>query len=127
MVFRRATAEDLEAVRSKSAKEYDKLPPPEQAEESIVGVDENGVPRIVMKAERVAEVYMCMDHEWESPAMRWAVIEQGHREMQERLKAKGYTVAYCFFAEGVPNGYIRRLVMMGWNRIIERCIRYAAR
>ena len=127
MRFRDTIPGDLDTVRNGSSKEYDKLPPPEEVEESITGVDESGIPRIVMKAERVAEIYMALDHNWANPAMRWTILEQAHQEMRSRLELKGFTVAYCFFAEGVPNGYILRLVTMGWNRMIERCIRYAKR
>lgn len=125
MLFRELKAGELEALRERSGQPYDKLPPPADAEESIVGVDESGTARIVMRAERVAEIYMVIDHEWKSPAMRWAMIEQAHAEMRKRLEAKGYKVAYSFFADGVPNGYIRRLIPLGWVRVVDRCIRFA--
>lgn len=125
MVFRELRAGDVEAVRARSSKPYDKLPDPQDFDEAIVGIDSDGEPRIIMKAQRVAEIYMLMDHEFETPAMRWAMISQAHREMQQRLTAKGYKVAYSFFADGVPNGYIRRLIPLGWTRVIDRCLRFA--
>ena len=79
-----------------------------------------------MKAQKVAEIYLAIDHSWQTPAMRWAMIEAGYREVRERLERKGYNVAYSFFADGVPNGYVRRLVALGATRMIERCIRFAA-
>ena len=125
MIFRELMAGDVELIRSRSVKGYDKLPDPQDFEDAIVGLDDSGEPRIVMKAERVAEIFMIMDHEFESPAMRWAMIEESHRVMQERLQRKGYKVAYSFFADGVPNGYLRRLVRLGWGRMIDRCMRLA--
>ena len=117
---------DLQRVLARSSKHYDKLPAPEESEESLTLLDESGQPCLVMKAQRVAELYLAIDHNWETPAMRWAAIEMMHKEMMSRLLGKGYTVGYCFFADGVPNGYIRRLIPLGWNRMIERCIRFVA-
>ena len=127
MEFRDLLPGDVEAIRARSEKGYDKLPDPQDFDEAIVGLDSDGEPRIIMKAQRVAEIYMLMDHAWETPAMRWAIIEQAHQQMQKRLVAKGYRVAYAFFADGVPNGYVRRLIPLGWQRKIERCLRLAAR
>lgn len=117
---------ELEQILKNSPKEYDKLDPPENAEESFTVLDDEGVPRLVMKAQKVAEVYLALDHTWETPAMRWAMIEAAYKEIRERLERKGYNVAYSFFADGVPNGYIRRLVALGASRMIERCVRFAA-
>ena len=124
MRFITMRAGDIEAIKEHSKKLYDKLDGPKIADESIVGVDDQGVARSVIAAEKVAELYMVLDHEWETPAMRWAMIEQAHREMLSRLRGKGYRVGYSFFADGVPNGYIRRLIPLGWTRMIERCVRY---
>ena len=126
MRFRDTITGDLEQILLNSPKEYDKLDPPADAEESITMVDDDGVPRMVMKAEKVAEIYLAIDHRWHSPAMRWAMIQEAHGEMEQRLLRKGYHTAYSFFADGVPNGYIRRLVGLGWQRMIERCVRFAA-
>jgi hypothetical protein len=126
MQFRETQLGDIIAIRAHSGKSYDKLPDPQDADEAFTIVDDFGVPRMVMKAQKVAELYMILDHEFETPAMRWALIEMAHREMRNRLEAKGYTVAYSFFADGVPNGYVRRLIPLGWNRVIDRCIRFAA-
>ncbi len=126
MEFRALQVGDVERIRSRSDKEYDKLPDPEDFEESLVGIDESGEPRIVMKAQRVAEIFMAIDHTWGTPALRWALIEQAHREMRGKLEVKGYRVAYSFFADGVPNGYVRRLILLGWNRIIDRCMRFTS-
>ena len=117
---------DLEAVQARSSKPYDKLNAPERMEVALVGLDDDGQPRIVIAAEKVAELYMVLDHDFETPAMRWAMIEQIHREMLWRLERKGYTVGYSFLPDGVPNGYARRLVNMGWTRIVERCLRFVA-
>lgn len=126
MRFRDEIDGDLDLIRSRSGKEYDKLQPPEDAEEAITGTDE-GSPKMVMRAGRVAEVYLAIDHSWATPAMRWAMIVAAYREMQKRLKQKGYMMAYCFFADGVPNGYVRRLVNeLGAERVVERCIRFTA-
>ena len=123
MRFRELQPGDVDAIRSRSLKPYDKLPEPVTADEALVGVDDAGFPRIVMKAEKVAELYMILDHQWQTPAMRWAAIEMAHEEMRRRLEAKGYNTAYSFFADGVPNAYIRRLVKLGWSRVIDRCAR----
>lgn len=126
MHIRDAESGDLQSIRERSAKTYDKLPPPLDSEEALVVVDSSGKARVLISAERVTELYMVMDHEWETPAMRWAAVEMIHREMLTRLKAKGYKVGYSFFADGVPNGYIRRLVLLGWDRVVDRCVRFVA-
>jgi len=125
MRFREFQQGDIEAIRARSGKEYDKLPDPKDFEDALTGVDGSGVPRIVMKAQKVAEIYMILDHGFETPAMRWAVVELAHEEMKKRLLEKGYDVAYSFFADGVPNSYIRRLVKLGWSRVIDRCARFS--
>jgi hypothetical protein len=124
MRFRELRQSDVEAIRARSTKEYDKLPDPEQCEDAIVAVDENGEPRLVMKAQRVAELYVIMDHDWNTPAMRWAMLEQAHRKMRSRLNQKGYKMAYSFFADGVPAGYLRRLIPLGWDWVRDRCLRF---
>lgn len=118
---------DLEKIISASERGYDKLPGPSTVEEQITGVDQAGEPRIVMRAEKVAIVYLTMDHAWQNPSMRWNMIESAYKEMRKRLLDRGILVAYCFFSDGVPNGYIRRLVNeMGADRIIDRCVRFTA-
>lgn len=124
MRIRELQTGDIEAIRARSEKPYDKLPEPREHEDALVMVDDRGEPRLVMKAEKVAEVFMILDHEYETPAMRWLMIEVAHREMRKRLEGKGYNTAYSFFADGVPNGYIRRLIPLGWNRVIDRCARF---
>jgi hypothetical protein len=109
-----------------SSKPYDKLDDENLSEESITGYDEKGIARIVMEAEKCANVRMVIDHEWQSPAMRWAMVAQAYTEMRNRLRKKGYGSAYCFFPEGVPDGYIKRLIAMGADRITDRCIRFTA-
>ncbi len=126
MEFRAYIDGDVEAIRARSKMPYDKLPDPQDFDDALVGVDESGEARIVLKAQRVAELYMILDHGWETPAMRWAMIEQAHQHMRERLIEKGYKVAYSFFADGVPNGYVRRLIPLGWSRVIDRCVRFVA-
>lgn len=127
MHFVDTRAGDLDAVLALSSKEYDKLPGPDRVDEEITGLDQAGNPRIVMRAERVAVVYLAIDHAWKNPGMRWGMIERTYKEMRRRLAEKGYTAAYCFFADGVPNGYVRRLVNeMGAHRVMDRCIRFSA-
>lgn len=113
-------------LTEKSDRDYDKLYDEHYADESITGLDEEGVPRIFMDAEKCAIIRMVIDHDWQTPAMRWSIIEQAYTEMRKRLRAKGYGSAYCFFADGVPNGYIRRLCEMGAERVIDRCVRFKA-
>jgi hypothetical protein len=127
MRFRPTMPGDLDAILAKSAKPYDKLAGPQVPEESITGLDDDGTVRIVVQAEKVAELYLAVDHDWGTPAMRWTMIDLIHAQMLAQLRAKGFQVGYCFFPDGVPNGYIRRLVAKGWNRIVERCVRYATR
>jgi len=89
MEFRAYIDGDVEAIRARSKMPYDKLPDPQDFDDALVGVDESGEARIVLKAQRVAELYMILDHGWETPAMRWAMIEQAHQHMRERLIEKG--------------------------------------
>lgn len=126
MQFRAPKSGELERLKAISGKLYDKLEWPEDAEEALVGADEADVPRVLLRAQKAAVLYMALDHDWQTPAMRWAAVERAHGEMMKRLKEKGYTVGYSFFADGVPNGYIRRLVRLGWQRIVDRCVRLTA-
>jgi hypothetical protein len=125
MQFRATIGGERDRIRSLSAKIYDKLNPLPAIDESVTGVDREGTPRIVMEASKTAEIYLAIDHEWGTPAMRWNIIKEAFGEIRKRLREKGYKTAYCFFAEGVPNGYIRRLVNeMGADRVMDRCIRF---
>ena len=78
MLIRDTQHGELEQIRANSPNEYDKLDPPDDAEEAITMLDDEGIPRLVMKAQRVAEVYLAIDHRWQTPAMRWAMIEAAH-------------------------------------------------
>lgn len=126
MRFEDSNIGERNRLAAQSRKNYDKLEGADWPDVSITGFDEDGRVCIVMDAEKCAVVRMVIDHEWKNPAMRWAMIEQAYNETRKRLQEKGYASAYCFFADGVPNSYIRRLVSMGADRVIDRCIRFTA-
>lgn len=116
---------DVESMQARSSKPYDKLPMPAQIEDAFALVDDSGTVRAVFMAERVAEVFLLLDHEWETPAMRWEAIRVGVQEVRRRLTGRGFRAAYAYFGEGVPDGYVRRLVKACGAEIQKRIVRFA--
>lgn len=124
MRFRELRKGELEGLREKSKMAYDKLEFPEVLEESIVLEDDEGIPRMILMAEKVAEVFMVIDHEWQTPAMRWEMIRVGNQELRRRLGGKGFRTAYAIFPESVPEGWVKRLVRSCGAVLQSKCVRF---
>lgn len=124
MKFRELREGEIEALKERSKMPYDKLEFPKDLEEAFVLEDEEGTARMVLMAEKVAEIFMLIDHEWSSPAMRWEAVRAGNQELRRRLTEKGFKVGYAIFPDSVPEGWLKRLVR-GCGAILQgKCVRF---
>lgn len=119
MRIRDLRAGELKDLQEKSKMAYDKHSFPAVIDDVFVLEDESGTARAVFLTERVAEVFMVIDHEWENPATRWEMVRAGANEVRRRLLSKGYRTAYAFFGDGVKDGYIKRLVR-GFGAVVQK-------
>jgi hypothetical protein len=91
-------------------------------------VDEDGKPRVVALAKRVAEVFLVVDHSWESPAIRLVALAKLHEALRPKLEALGYEEGYGFLGPDIPAGYDRRLGRLGWRFLPDvRCVKMLKR
>jgi hypothetical protein len=117
MTVRRLEKRDipkLEEIYLRSPYEYG-LPAFDSPElfESLVAVDENDEPHVMVSALMVAEMILIIDHEWETPALRADAFCSLFVEMKSRLEAMGVTDAYAFMGPEVPRGFDRLLHELG--------------
>jgi hypothetical protein len=128
MIIRRLEKRDilkLEEIYLRSPMKY-VLPMLDSPEllESLVMVDENDEPHVMVSALKVAEMFLIMDHEWETPAFRAVAFSELFAEMRPRLEAMGVSNAYAFMGPSVPKGFDRLLHKLG-ARIMEwRCVKW---
>lgn len=118
----------IEAIYRKSEAKYD-LPmlDAKNVEEALVMVDEDDEPHVFLASEKVAELFLVMDHEFESPAFRLLAIDLLSKEMRVRLEAKGYNTVYAFLGPDIPKSYHRRLYKFGARKMIWDCVKWIMR
>ena len=117
----------IEEIYAKSPMKYD-LPMLDSPNllSALVMVDDKDEPHVMLAAERVAEMYLVMDHDWETPAYRAIALQNLHLEVGPRLRAIGIKSAYAFLGPDVPKGYDRRLYRLGAREMIWRCVKWIA-
>jgi hypothetical protein len=115
----------IEAIYRKSPAKYD-IPMLDSAmiEEALVMVDDNDEPHALMAAEKVTEIFLVLDHEWETPAFRAVVVTELAKTTRERLESKGYRASYAFLGPDIPRSYDRRLFQLGARKMIWRSVRF---
>lgn len=111
---------DIKALHQEQPAKYD-LP-----DKMIVGraiVDDDDAPRICLMARKTAELYVVMDHSFETPAWRLEALKQLIQTVKADLIGLGYTDAYAFIGPDIPQSYVRRLMNMGCRKMIYTCLR----
>lgn len=115
----------IEAIYAQARAKYDvPLLDGPNIDAALVAVDENDEPRVLLAAERVVELFLVMDHAWETPAIRKIALESLAKEMRRRLEDKGYRVGYAFLGDDIPSSYDRRLWILGATRMVARCLQF---
>ncbi len=92
--------------------------------ESLVAVDENDTPYMMLSALRIADMFLLVDHEWKTPALRAMAICDLFSEMKPRLIAMGISNATAWIGPKVPTGFDRLLKKLGGFIMDWRCIKF---
>jgi hypothetical protein len=115
----------MEAIYKLSPAKYDlPLLDSKLIESALVMVDDDDEPHALIAAERVAEIFLVMDHRWETPAFRAVALAELAKATRDRMEASGYRAAYAFLGDDVPKGYDRRLFRLGARKMIVRCVQF---
>ena len=126
MIVRELKPEDAESIKelhSASKQKYD-VPELKDCITAYAVVDEQDVPRGTLLSRRTAEMYLILDHEWESPATRLAAVKALVEATKPRLIADGYSDAYAFLGPDIPKSYLRRLMELGARKMIWTCVHF---
>lgn len=128
MFIREMKPEDvpkIEAIYAKSPMKYD-LPMLDSKNLMcpLVMVDDDDEPHVLLAGERVAEMFLVMDHEWQTPAFRAIALAELHSAVVPKLKQEGIRAAYAFLGPDVPRGYERRLWKLGARVMEWKCLKW---
>jgi hypothetical protein len=117
----------LQEIHGKSPMKYDVLElDGANLLTALVVCDDEDSPHVMLAAERVAEMVLIMDHEWESPAFRNVALGELHRKIAPIVLGEGISSAYAFLGPDVPRGYDKRLYALGARQMIWRCVKWIA-
>ena len=118
----------IEEIYRKSPAKYD-LPMLDSKNllSCLVVVDEDDNPRALLAAEKVVELFLVMDHDFEQPSTRLLIIELLAKEITVRLNAQGIYTAYAFLGPDIPSSYHRRLFKLGARKMIWDCVKWITR
>jgi hypothetical protein len=92
--------------------------------ESLVAVDENDEPYMMLSALKIADMFLLVDHERDTPASRAEALCGLFAEMKPRLIAMGISNATAYMGPKVPKGFDRRLKRLGGFIMDWRCIKF---
>lgn len=128
MYIRKLEPGDIEAIlaiHKKSPMKYDIpiLDSPNILTAQVV-VDEDDKPKVLLCAERVAEMMLVMDHEWTVPAVRWTALQALYHDVVPRLYRDGIRSAYAFIGDDVPKGYVSRLMGLKAGRMTATALKW---
>jgi hypothetical protein len=128
MTIRRLEKRDipkLEEIYLRSPYEYG-LPAFDSPElfESLVAVDENDEPHVMVSALKIADMFLVMDHDWATPALRAEAFCCLFAEMKPRLEAMGVSNALAFIGPKVPMGFDRLMKKLGAFSMDWRCVKW---
>jgi hypothetical protein len=115
----------IEAIYRRSPAKYDiPLLDSTMIEDSLVMVDENDEPRAMLATEKVAEIFLVLDHDWETPAFLAFALQELAKSLREKMERKGYRSFYAFLGDDVPKSFDRRLFQLGARKMLWRCVRF---
>ena len=128
MLIRELQASDIpkiEAIYRRSPAKYDiPMLDSQMIESAYVMVDEDDEPHAMLAAERIAEIFLVLDHDWETPAFRAIALNELAQTVRGTMEAKQYRSAYAFLGDDIPKGYDRRLFQLGARKMMVRCVRF---
>ena len=115
----------LEAIYGRSPMKYD-LPMLDSPEllASLVYADDKDEPHILVSSLKVAEMFLIMDHDWETPAFRSIAFSELFEQMKPKLVEMGISNAYAFMGPLVPKGFDRLLYKLGARVMEWRCVKW---
>lgn len=128
MIIRAMKTEDIpkiEAIYARSPAKYDvpMLDSPNLLT-SLVMVDDDDEPHALLAGEMVAEMFLVIDHEWETPAYRAIALNELAKAVVPQLEARGIHSAYAFLGPDIPTGYDKRLYRLGARIMTWRCVKW---
>ena len=126
MVIRPMRDDDIPKIKAMHSESMQKYDIPELTDANLVTacvvVDDSDAPHAVLMARRTAEMYVVIDHEWESPAWRLVALKELVEATKPKMEAQGFTDAYAFLGPDVPKSYLRRLMALGCRLMDWKCV-----
>ena len=115
----------IEAIYKQSPLKYDipMLDSP-MIDDALVMVGDDDEPHALMMTEKVTEIYLVLDKNWETPAFRAVAVSELGKTIRQRWEEKGYRSSYAFLGDDIPRGYDRRLFQLGARKMMVRCVRF---
>lgn len=82
----------------------------------------NDVPVMAILARPTVELYMLLDAEWESPAMRMEALKHIHESVRRELETRGFEDANIWIPPVKEKSFGRRLMKsFGWKKNLWSC------
>ena len=115
----------IEAIYKQSALKYD-IPMLDSTmiDDALVMVGDDDEPHALMMTEKVTEIYLVLDKNWETPAFRAVAVSELGKTIRQRWEEKGYRSSYAFLGDDIPRGYDRRLFQLGARKMMVRAVRF---
>ena len=93
-------------------------------DDALVMVGDDDEPHALMMTEKVTEIYLVLDKNWETPAFRAVAVSELGKTIRQRWEEKGYRSSYAFLGDDIPRGYDRRLFQLGARKMMVRAVRF---
>ena len=115
----------IEAIYKQSPLKYDipMLDSP-MIDDALVMVGDDDEPHALMMTEKVTEIYLVLDKNWETPAFRAVAVSELGKTIRQQWEEKGYRSSYAFLGNDIPRGYDRRLFQLGARKMMVRAVRF---
>ena len=115
----------IEAIYKQSSLKYD-IPMLDSTmiDDALVMVGDDDEPHALMMTEKVTEIYLVLDKDWETPAFRAVAVSELGKTIRQRWEEKGYRSSYAFLGNDIPRGYDRRLFQLGARKMMVRAVRF---
>lgn len=115
----------IEAIYKQSSLKYD-IPMLDSTmiDDALVMVGDDDEPHALMMTEKVTEIYLVLNKDWETPAFRAVAVSELGKTIRQRWEEKGYRSSYAFLGNDIPRGYDRRLFQLGARKMMVRAVRF---
>jgi hypothetical protein len=115
----------IEAIYKQSPLKYDiPMIDSPMIDDALVMVGDDDEPHALMMTEKVTEIYLVLDKNWETPAFRAVAVSELGKTIRRRWEEKGYRSSYAFLGNDIPRGYDRRLFQLGARKMMVRAVRF---